>query len=62
MWASVPELTPREVGTPLPISVQVAPETYTYDYIIVGGTKTLHSLHVLQKLIDHAQAELRAAY
>ena len=38
MWAKVPEFTPREVGTPIPISPEVSPETYTYDYIIVGGT------------------------
>ncbi|KAH9926550.1 alcohol oxidase [Epithele typhae] len=37
MGASVPERLPREVGTPLPLSPLVPPETYTYDYIIVGG-------------------------
>ncbi|KAH9938978.1 alcohol oxidase [Epithele typhae] len=37
MAPSVSEHTPREVGTPLPVDPQVRPETYTYDYIIVGG-------------------------
>ncbi|KAI0351193.1 alcohol oxidase [Trametes cingulata] len=34
---SVPELTPQDVGTPVPVSPEVSTETYTYDYIIVGG-------------------------
>ncbi|KAI0633939.1 alcohol oxidase [Trametes polyzona] len=34
---SVPELSPQDVGTPLPIASCVPPDTYTYDYIIVGG-------------------------
>ncbi|KAL1937370.1 hypothetical protein VTO73DRAFT_13776 [Trametes versicolor] len=34
---SVPELRPQDVGTPLPISPTVSEESYTYDYIIVGG-------------------------
>ena len=34
---SVPELRPEDVGTPLPISPDVHPDTYTYDYIIAGG-------------------------
>ncbi|KAI0640905.1 alcohol oxidase [Trametes meyenii] len=36
---SVPELTPQDVGTPLPIDHLKGPpeDSYTYDYIIVGG-------------------------
>ncbi|KAI0365825.1 alcohol oxidase [Pilatotrama ljubarskyi] len=34
---SVPELAPQDVGTPVPVSPHVPAETYTYDYIIVGG-------------------------
>ena len=37
LWDTVPELTPPQVGTPVPISTQVDPDSYTYDYIIVGG-------------------------
>ncbi|KAH9856086.1 alcohol oxidase [Lenzites betulinus] len=37
LWSSVPELSPQDVGTPLPIDPTTDPETYTYDYIIVGG-------------------------
>ena len=37
MWDSVPEHVPRDVATPLPLSPEVPPESYTYDYIIVGG-------------------------
>ncbi|EIW56999.1 alcohol oxidase [Trametes versicolor FP-101664 SS1] len=33
----VPELRPQDVGTPLPINPAVPVETYTYDYIVVGG-------------------------
>ena len=47
MRASVPELTPRQVGTPLPVSSQVPPETYTYDYIIVGGMYAALEINLL---------------
>ena len=50
MWAKVPEFAPREVGTPIPISPQVPSETYTYDYIIVGGT----SLAAVEALADNS--------
>ncbi|KAI0776548.1 alcohol oxidase [Trametes elegans] len=33
----VPELTPAQVGTPLPVDPRVPAAAYTYDYIIVGG-------------------------
>ena len=33
----VPELRPEDVGTPLPVSPDVHPDTYTYDYIVAGG-------------------------
>nr|VWO96598.1 Alcohol oxidase [Ganoderma boninense] len=33
----VPELSPKDVGAHVPVSPNLAPETYTYDYIIVGG-------------------------
>ena len=33
----VPELSPKDVGARVPVSPQLVPETYTYDYIIVGG-------------------------
>ncbi|EJF60335.1 alcohol oxidase [Dichomitus squalens LYAD-421 SS1] len=33
----VPELKPQDVGVAIPIAPQISPETYTYDYIIVGG-------------------------
>lgn len=33
----VPELRPQDVGTPLPINAAVPVETYTYDYVVVGG-------------------------
>nr|VWO94148.1 Alcohol oxidase [Ganoderma boninense] len=32
-----PERKPEQVGTTVPVDPQVSPETYTYDYIIVGG-------------------------
>ena len=37
----VPELSPQDVGTPVPVAPYVAPETYTYDYIIIGGKDPL---------------------
>ncbi|TFK81447.1 GMC oxidoreductase [Polyporus arcularius HHB13444] len=37
MTASVPELLPQDVGTPIPVSGSIPADTYTYDYIIVGG-------------------------
>ncbi|KAI0820493.1 alcohol oxidase [Trametes gibbosa] len=37
LCSSVPELSPQDVGTPLPTNPTIDPETYTYDYIIVGG-------------------------
>ena len=37
LWDTVPELTPPQVGTPVPISTQVDPDSYTYDYIVVGA-------------------------
>ncbi|CDO76592.1 GMC oxidoreductase [Trametes cinnabarina] len=33
----VPELRPQDVGTPVPVDAKVPVDTYTYDYIIVGG-------------------------
>ncbi|KAH9926558.1 alcohol oxidase [Epithele typhae] len=33
----VPELTPKQVATPFPISPDVPQDAYTYDYIICGG-------------------------
>ena len=33
----VPELNPQDVGAPVPVSPEVAPGTYTYDYIVIGG-------------------------
>ena len=34
---SVPELNPQDVGTQVPVSPEVPPEAYTYDYIVIGG-------------------------
>nr|VWO94946.1 Alcohol oxidase [Ganoderma boninense] len=33
----VPELSPKDVGARVPVSPNLARETYTYDYIVVGG-------------------------
>ena len=44
---AVPELSPKDVGTPVPVSPHIAPETYTYDYIVVGGE------HVSPLSYDH---------
>ncbi|KAI1795254.1 alcohol oxidase [Ganoderma leucocontextum] len=33
----VPELNPQDVGTSVPVSSQIPPEEYTYDYIVIGG-------------------------
>ena len=33
----VPELNPQDVGVPFPVAPQIIPESYTYDYIIIGG-------------------------
>ncbi|KAI0690392.1 alcohol oxidase [Cerioporus squamosus] len=35
--AGVPELLPKDVGKPIPVSPSVPADTYTYDYIVVGG-------------------------
>lgn len=59
MWTKVPELTPREVGTPIPISSQVPPETYTYDYIIVGGTGLASVEALSDNSIQVAQPDVR---
>ena len=40
----VPELSPKDVGARVPVSRQLAPDTYTYDYIIVGGK---HQQHII---------------
>ncbi|RPD76871.1 alcohol oxidase [Lentinus tigrinus ALCF2SS1-7] len=32
-----PEVLPEEVGTPIPVSPSIPIDTYTYDYIVVGG-------------------------
>ena len=34
----VPELNPQDVGVPFPVAPQINPESYTYDYIIIGGS------------------------
>ena len=44
MKDATPELTPREVGTHIPVSPQIPPETYTYDYIVVGGKLFMYSI------------------
>lgn len=51
MGVTVPERTPREVGTPFPVSPQIPPETYTYDYIIVGGANIQSNSVVLSPII-----------
>ncbi|KAI1795276.1 alcohol oxidase [Ganoderma leucocontextum] len=33
----VPESSPKDVGARVPVSPQLASDTYTYDYIVVGG-------------------------
>ena len=35
------EISPVDVGAPLPLDGQASTETYTYDYIIIGGTELL---------------------
>ena len=33
----IPELLPKHVGVPIPVNPDTPEETYTYNYITVGG-------------------------
>ena len=56
-----PERRPEEVGTEVPVDPEVAPETYTYDYIVVGGTSHLNTPNSRIHVPSSSKAGLRAA-
>ena len=50
----VPELNPQDVGAPVPVSPEVAPGTYTHDYIVIGGWLRRQILFPFRSMLTHA--------